>query len=141
MFRQSAPSRLSCILILGLLSACAEYHEDYRIPAEETAVLEFVPGNEGYRFHVIHIDGRPLRLRTGPISVPPGRRNIAFVYAVGRFPPVEAISGVNVSLEATKSYKVHTRITGEESTRYVWTWVVEKSSGRIVAGGVPPIIN
>lgn len=136
--RQRALFGLTYILILGLLSACAEFHEDYRIPAEETAVLEFVPGNEGYRFHAIHIDGRPLRSRIGPISVPSGRRNIAFVYAVGRFAPAEAISGVNVALEGTESYKLHTRIIREESARYVWTWVVEKSSGRIVAGRVPP---
>ena len=116
-------------LAFSLPTACASYHENPPLPRKEVAVVEFVDSSSGYSER--HIDGKPVRGGGVAVTVLPGERNLAFVYSTGC---VQGhVSGVNLNAKAGHGYELHTSSTGER----IWTWVVDKNSGEVVAGAKP----
>lgn len=117
-------------LAFSLPPACVSYYDNPPLPRTEVAVVEFVDNSNGYFQR--HIDGKPVWGGSAAVTLLPGEHNLAFVYATGCVARDEP-SGVNLNAKAGHGYELHTILTGER----IWTWVVDKNSGEVVAGAKP----
>lgn len=146
-FRKPGRRRAAFVTGLSLLfvAGCTSYYEEPTAEASYVAVL--LPTE---RIHGLRVDGFEVYYwdYSPGIKILPGQRNLAFVHSgrSGLFermfsdvsnqsdPGYSHTSGIEFEAEAGHTYELYSFSNREQ----IWTWVIDQSTGEMVAGDKPP---